>query len=514
MLSFWKREFDRARRGRVGRLGIGRFMVGSAVACAVSVIAVAAGAATGSWTQASPSTSPPARVNGGMASDKNGKVVLFGGFNGVNLADTWLWDGSNWSQANPATSPPARTGQAMARDGSGNIVLFGGCCGPGFTFLSDTWVWDGSNWKQASPTTSPPPRVSARMALDKNGKIVLFGGFGAAGNLGDTWLWDGSNWTQASPATSPPPRQSAAMATDNKGNVVLFGGNGSTLALGDTWLWDGSNWSQPTLATAPSGRSPAALATETNGTVVLFGGVNAGTNQFFNDTWLWDGSSWTQASPATSPSARYGTGMATDSNGNLVLFGGQTAGAVNLNDTWLLVPLQDTTPPVITVPANITTTATSPAGATVNYTVSASDAVDGPVPVTCVPASGTTFAIGVTTVNCSASDKAGNVGQASFTVTVTATDTTPPTTPTNLTTPTRGKTTMGFAWGASTDPDDTTLIYDIYVNDKRVGDTGKLTFQVPGLSCGTRYVFGVSARDIAGNVSGRATKIQTTLACG
>jgi hypothetical protein len=447
-----------------------------------------------------------------MATDKNGKVVLFGGFNGMNLADTWLWDGSNWSQANPTTSPPARTGQATARDSSGNVVLFGGCCGPGFTFLNDTWIWDGTNWKQASPTTSPPPRVSARMALDRNGKIVLFGGFGAGGNLGDTWLWDGSNWTQASPITSPPGRQSAAMATDKNGNVVLFGGTSST-ALGDTWLWNGSNWSQPTLGNAPSGRSPAALATETDGTVVLFGGVNAGTNQFFNDTWFWDGSSWSQASPATSPSARYGVGMATDSSGSIVLFGGQTSGAVNQNDTWLLAPLQDTTPPVITVPANITMRATSPAGAAVNYTVSANDAVDGPVPVTCTPASGATFAIGVTTVNCSASDKAGNVATGSFTVTVTATDTTPPTTPANLVA-TRGNTTMLLTWGASTDPDDTALIYDIYVNDKKVGDTGGLRFQVPALHCGTRYVFGVSARDVAGNASGRVTKIQATLACG
>jgi hypothetical protein len=178
------------------------------------------------------------------------------------------------------------------------------------------------------------------------------------------------------------------------------------------------------------------------------------------------------------------------------------------------VAATDTTPPVITVPANITTTATSLAGATVNYTVSANDAVDGPVPVTCTPASGSTFAIGVTTVNCSANDKAGNIAAASFTITVTVTDTTSPTTPTNLATPVRGKTTMVLTWGASTDPDDTTLIYDVYVNDKKVGDTGGLRFQVQNLQCGMRYVFGVSARDKAGNVSGRVAKAQSTLLCG
>src|SRR5262249_49341636 len=78
----------------------------------------------------------------------------------------------------------------------------------------------------------------------------------------------------------------------------------------------------------------------------------------------------------------------------------------------------DTTPPVITVPADITAEATEPGGAHVGYTVTASDDVDGPVSVTCVPASGSLFPIGTTTVNCSASDAAGHTATASFHVAV------------------------------------------------------------------------------------------------
>src|SRR5262249_27471026 len=94
----------------------------------------------------------------------------------------------------------------------------------------------------------------------------------------------------------------------------------------------------------------------------------------------------------------------------------------------------DTTPPVVTVPANITAEATSPAGAGVTYSASAPRNVGGPVPVTCTPASGSTFPLGTTTVTCTATDKAGNVGSASFTVTVK--DTTAPaiTVPANITT--------------------------------------------------------------------------------
>jgi hypothetical protein len=49
---------------------------------------------------------------------------------------------------------------------------------------------------------------------------------------------------------------------------------------------------------------------------------------------------------------------------------------------------------------------------------SAADDVDGIVPVECTPASGSIFPIGSTTVECTATDAAGNIGRASFTVTI------------------------------------------------------------------------------------------------
>lgn len=99
----------------------------------------------------------------------------------------------------------------------------------------------------------------------------------------------------------------------------------------------------------------------------------------------------------------------------------------------VIVSDQDRTPPVVSVPADITVEATSPAGATVSFTVTANDAVDGPVPVTCSRASGSTFAVGTTTVQCSATDAHNNTGTGSFLVIVR--DTTPPvlTLPANIT---------------------------------------------------------------------------------
>jgi len=78
----------------------------------------------------------------------------------------------------------------------------------------------------------------------------------------------------------------------------------------------------------------------------------------------------------------------------------------------------DTTSPVITVPDDIIAEATSAAGATVSYAAAtATDAV-GVDSITYSAASGSTFALGTTTVVVEAADAAGNSSSGSFDVTV------------------------------------------------------------------------------------------------
>jgi hypothetical protein len=75
------------------------------------------------------------------ATAADGTAVLFGGINAGTLQfmnDTWLWDGSSWVEDSPSTSPPARYGAGMATDSNGKIVLFGGQ-GPSGN-LNDTWL--------------------------------------------------------------------------------------------------------------------------------------------------------------------------------------------------------------------------------------------------------------------------------------------------------------------------------------------------------------------------------------
>jgi HYR domain len=94
--------------------------------------------------------------------------------------------------------------------------------------------------------------------------------------------------------------------------------------------------------------------------------------------------------------------------------------STNTSQATFKVTVHDTTAPSLSLPSDISVSATSSAGAVVTYAASATDLVSGSVAVSCSPASGSTFAIGSTTVNCNASDSAtpSNTATGSFSVTV------------------------------------------------------------------------------------------------
>jgi hypothetical protein len=80
-------------------------------------------------------------------------------------------------------------------------------------------------------------------------------------------------------------------------------------------------------------------------------------------------------------------------------------------------PIQDTTPPSVNCPADIIVNATSPSGAVVTFGPMVSDNCSV-ASVTSSPASGSTFAIGLTSVTCRAIDGAGNTNTCTFAVQV------------------------------------------------------------------------------------------------
>ncbi|ROS31739.1 PQQ-dependent sugar dehydrogenase [Cellulomonas sp. PhB150] len=146
--------------------------------------------------------------------------------------------------------------------------------------------------------------------------------------------------------------------------------------------------------------------------------------------------------------------------------------------------------------------------------------------------SGTTLSTSLTVVAgvtwglfVNARDAAGNVSQASSTVSITPpqcqVDTQPPSTPTGVTGTAAG-TTVTLRWTASTD-NTGVRAYDVYRGGAKVGTvTGTATvppattFVDSGLTPSTTYAYAVEARDGQGNVSPRSatTSVTTGAACG
>jgi YVTN family beta-propeller protein len=152
-----------------------------------------------------------------------------------------------------------------------------------------------------------------------------------------------------------------------------------------------------------------------------------------------DGQVAVSCSPASGSAFPFGTSPVTCS---------ATDAAGNISAASFTITVIDTTPPALQVPGNITVEATGPSGAPATWSATATDLV-GQVTVSCSPASGATFRVGTSPVNCTATDGAGNTSTASFTITVI--DTTPPALqlPGNITVEATGPSGALAAWSAT-----------------------------------------------------------------
>lgn len=297
------------------------------------------------WQRVPAALEPSPRNSGGQAFDPTRNVtVLFGGFDGNHLNDTWTYDGVTWTIRVPATSPSVRSGTSMIFDAArGKVVLFGGF-NPTTFLQNDTWTWDGVNWTQVVTPTSPPPRLFAQLAYDSaRQRVVLFGGNGGSGSqLADTWEFDGVNWSLAAPAgAGPTARQCAMLCYDPVRNeTVLFGGGTNSVVDSQTWVWNGAVWTQRLPATSPSPRWQGAMAFDPQRSrVVLFGGATAGWASNFGDTWEWNGLDWQQVnlrrtSANVAVGARDSMAMAYSPHAERIVLQGGEGDAGCLQDFW------------------------------------------------------------------------------------------------------------------------------------------------------------------------------------
>jgi outer membrane protein assembly factor BamB len=315
-----------------------------------------------------------------------GGVVYVGAGRGAE-GDLWALDAATGAVLWRAELSSSPIGVAVA-----NGVVYAGAGGL-YAFPADCQttpcppLWIGSNGGSSQPAVADGT-VYVDIGHVNNG----FNAYPAACSDPCAPLWIGAT-DSASPFAVPAAALGLVYRTDLNGNLAAYPAACSTYCY-PVWTTN-----------LPSGISFAAVA---NG--IVYAGSGDGRLHAFDAL---NGSSLASVNvgdPVSTPAIVDGTVYVSSFRGALSTDMGSVVALV-------LNPV-DTTPPTLNVPSGLSVVAPDETGAVVFYVVTADDNVDPNPTFSCDPASGQSFPIGMSTVQCTATDTAGNTGSASFAIEV------------------------------------------------------------------------------------------------
>lgn len=167
-------------------------------------------------------------------------MFIFGGRSGRNrLGDFWMLDTDIWQWAELTgfgDVPSARDFSAGASIGNGKVVLYGGW--DGSKWLSDVYILDtiSLEWRQLQITGPlPPPRCGHTATMVEKRLLVLGGRGGGGPIMGDLWALkglfddekDSPAWTQLKlPGQAPAPRCGHSVTAGGH-QLLVYGGHGT-----------------------------------------------------------------------------------------------------------------------------------------------------------------------------------------------------------------------------------------------------------------------------------------------
>src|SRR5215469_8223199 len=267
--------------------------------------------------------SPPARNSHSAVYDSvNNRMIIFGGTvfsSGASLNDVWVLSNANgqggtptWTQLSPSGTPPAARSQHTAvYDPVNNVMtVFGGGDSNGLT-LTDAWVLTNANglggtpvWTKLSPTGALPTGVIAHTAVYDavNNIMTVFSGANSKITSGTNGVYTLSHanglggtpvWTRivANGAVGSPPKRFASVAVYDPANnrMIIFGGGlipdpqTGPGGLNDVWVLSNANglggtpaWTRlkPTAGPPGSRYFHTAVYDSVNNLMAIFGGNN------------------------------------------------------------------------------------------------------------------------------------------------------------------------------------------------------------------------------------------------
>jgi N-acetylneuraminic acid mutarotase len=213
------------------------------------------------WTFVEVDSNVPDERNGHTATEIDGLVYVFGGWNQVAYYnDLWSFDtaalinGGNtgsWVSYTLSTKPAPRDGHTGV-DFGGDLVIFGGfshntqggtnawtnCknASDDCKWFNDLWFFNTvkNTWKQASPSGSKPAPRHMHSADVIGDRMLVFGGASQQGDLNDLWSYQFSRneWVQLQPSGVLPQPRNSHVAGVIGGVLYIYGGSTGSQ---DTW---------------------------------------------------------------------------------------------------------------------------------------------------------------------------------------------------------------------------------------------------------------------------------------
>jgi probable HAF family extracellular repeat protein len=396
----------------------------------------------------------------------DGRVFVVGGWGSqagyfFALSSAEVYDAATGTFTRAGAMAQARIGPVAVRLDSGAVLVLGGF-GPhplgGYQSIASAEVYDpvtGAFSPTADMTTA---RQDMTATLLPDGTVLVAGGFDFYfGPTSSAEIYDPSSGTFSPTGSLIQARSHHTATLLPNGQVLITGGCSSFFCARSGELYDPATRSFSATGDMTDFHSSGLTANLlADGRVLMAGGQTTAAEIYdpANDTFTPTGNMLADQTGGTATllqggavlitggywaprkSERYEPGSGTFVPAAALQQGRSSHTATLLPDGTVLVVggsgspqsaelyhssgYVDTVPPTISVPFDLTVGAFDAGGVPVYYDVTVNDDADSFPTLSCIPASGSTFPVGDTTVNCTATDSSGNTSSASFKVTVIA----------------------------------------------------------------------------------------------